>query len=112
MTIQAMTPMRGATLGIAKVRGGSPPLTCPGTFTNSSQFNVLTFEYLYAILITSDEGRKKQMAKYLVRCEKIWEDWVEADNEDDAYEQAEAIFEDYDSYDIYIEYTEEDDENE
>lgn len=52
------------------------------------------------------------MAKYLVRCEKIWEDWVEADNEDDAFEQAEAMFEDYDSYDIYIEYTEEDKDDE
>lgn len=49
------------------------------------------------------------MAKYLVRCEKIWEDWVEADNEDDAFEQAEAMFEDYDSYDIYIVDSEEDD---
>lgn len=23
------------------------------------------------------------MAKYLVRCEKCWEDWVEAENEDE-----------------------------
>lgn len=52
------------------------------------------------------------MAKYLVRCEKIWEDWVEADNEDDAFEQAEAIFEEYDGYDIYIKYTEEDEDDE
>jgi hypothetical protein len=43
------------------------------------------------------------MAKYLVRCEKIWEDWVEAENEDEAMDIAEEQFLDDDiAMDIYI----------
>ena len=53
------------------------------------------------------------MAKYLVRCEKYWEDWVEADNEDEAMDLAEERFYDDDiAMDIYIVDSEEDDENE
>lgn len=43
------------------------------------------------------------MAKYLVRCEKCWEDWVEAENEDEAMDIAEEQFLDDDlAMDIYI----------
>lgn len=51
------------------------------------------------------------MAKYLVRVEKVWEDWIEADNEDDAIAEAEDCFECYDSYDIYIVDSEEDEDD-
>ena len=52
------------------------------------------------------------MGKYLVRVEKVWEDWIEADNEDDAIAEAEDCFECYDEFDVYIVDSEEDDENE
>ena len=64
-------------------------------------------------LIHQMKGVNKQMAKYLVRCEKIWEDWVEAENEDEAMDLAEERFYDDDvTMDIYIEYTEEDEDDE
>lgn len=52
---------------------------------------------------------------YLVRVEKVWEDWIEADNEDDAIAEAEDCFECYDEFDVSIQDiddSEEDDENE
>lgn len=53
------------------------------------------------------------MSKYLVRCEKCWEDWVEAENEDEAMDKAEEQFLDDDiAMDIYIVDSEEDDDNE
>jgi hypothetical protein len=53
------------------------------------------------------------MGKYLVRCEKCWEDWVEAENEDEAMDKAEEQFFDHDiDMDIYIVDSEEDDEDE
>ena len=53
------------------------------------------------------------MGKYLVRCEKCWEDWVEAENEDEAMDLAEERFyDDNITMDIYIVDSEEDDEDE
>lgn len=53
------------------------------------------------------------MKQFLVRCEKCWEDWVEAENEDEAMDIAEGRFFDDDiAMDIYIVDSEEDNENE
>ena len=54
------------------------------------------------------------MAKYLVRCEKCWEDWVEAENEDEAMDMAEGLFffDDDIAMDIYIVDSEEDEDDE